>query len=334
MLKKYSLYTFVLGIFAVLIAVSFALIYFSSTQHRKDLIETAIEEKIHLADIVDKTVASPVWAFPQGYVDIAGLEKALMRELKKFEDVIYLRVITQNGRITHSSDESEVDKSINECFEESGTCSTDYISIIKKVLLTFSPEIRDETYQGKEAKTIIYPGSDNKVIWITFSMASIKEMIRTTLIRDAIVISLILFLAIAIIFFILRSIIRPLETITRACQDIRGGNLNAKINISSKTELGLMADTFNEMMKDLKKSYEKLEEAKNVLEIKVAARTKELQEVNESLEQKVQERTKELRDKITEQERLIKLTIGRELKMAELKKEIKKNQPKEETEEK
>ncbi|MFC1789455.1 HAMP domain-containing protein [Patescibacteria group bacterium] len=322
-MKRYSLYTFVLGIFAVLIAVSLVLIYFLSTQHKNDMIESAIEEKTHLAEVVDKTVASPIWSYHEG-IAIPGFELAIMRELKKFEDVIFLRVILKNGIISQSSDEFEIGKPINQCVEDVGICGEDYIPTINKVLYTYVAEIKDETYQGEKVKTLIYPGSENKIIWITFSLTTINEMINIALFRDIVAILLVLVLAMGAIFFILRRIISPIKDITVACQEIRKGNLDAKIDIKSKTELGIMANTFNEMIKDLKKSYTELEEAKNVLKIKVDARTRELREVNVSLEEKVQERTKELQNKIEEQERLIKLTIGRELKMVELKKEIKK----------
>lgn len=79
-----------------------------------------------------------------------------------------------------------------------------------------------------------------------------------------------------------------------------------------------------EKTKKLEKMKEELEEAKTVLEIKVRARTRELQELNEALEQKVKERTKELQEKVDELNKWYKLTVGRELKMIELKKEIEK----------
>jgi peptidoglycan hydrolase CwlO-like protein len=68
----------------------------------------------------------------------------------------------------------------------------------------------------------------------------------------------------------------------------------------------------------------KLEETKASLEIKIQARTRELQELTERLEEQVKKRTKELQDKIAELERFSRLAVGRELKMIELKKEIKK----------
>ena len=49
----------------------------------------------------------------------------------------------------------------------------------------------------------------------------------------------------------------------------------------------------------------------------------EPKKLREELEQRVQERTKELQEKVEELERIHKLTVGRELKMIELKKEIK-----------
>jgi hypothetical protein len=65
-----------------------------------------------------------------------------------------------------------------------------------------------------------------------------------------------------------------------------------------------------------------LAEARDVLEIRVRARTKELQELVERQEEIIKERTKELQEKIAELEKFQKIAIGRELRMVELKREI------------
>jgi len=74
---------------------------------------------------------------------------------------------------------------------------------------------------------------------------------------------------------------------------------------------------FNELLK----TKSELEESKTVLEIKVKARTNELEELTKKLEEQVRERTKELEERVEELEKFQKLTVGRELKMIELKKE-------------
>jgi PAS domain S-box-containing protein len=76
---------------------------------------------------------------------------------------------------------------------------------------------------------------------------------------------------------------------------------------------------------------QEIKELINTLEIRIKARTKELEEERAGLADKVESRTqelekerKELAEKMGELERFRKLAVGRELKMVELKEEIKK----------
>ena len=65
-----------------------------------------------------------------------------------------------------------------------------------------------------------------------------------------------------------------------------------------------------------------LEEMNAVLEVRVQARTKELEGLNQTLEEKVIERTNDLELKIKDLGIFQRITVGRELKMIELKEEI------------
>lgn len=77
-----------------------------------------------------------------------------------------------------------------------------------------------------------------------------------------------------------------------------------------------------EKIGEIERSKKILEEAKAVLEIRVAARTRELKELSQNLDEQVKIRTQELEKKIAELERANKLMVDREIRMAELKREL------------
>jgi methyl-accepting chemotaxis protein len=149
-----------------------------------------------------------------------------------------------------------------------------------------------------------------------------------------------LFIVTIVSIYLSKKITDPLIKLRDASLAISQGNLDTKINISTKNEIGDLALAFNQMTTKLKESYtilekkveertKELEDAKkqseqvNIdLESKVNERTAELGKLKNSLELTVAERTKELNEKLEELERMNKLMIGRELKMTELKQEI------------
>jgi len=137
-------------------------------------------------------------------------------------------------------------------------------------------------------------------------------------------------IAITIGYFIAKNISRPIEQIKKVTDDVSGGNLKTRIRIKSKDETGELASSFNEMIDNLEKSKEKMEDYNKQLEKDVVDRTKEinkakviLEDYNGQLEKDVADRTKELSSKVDELERLNNLGVGRELKMLELKERIK-----------
>ncbi len=117
---------------------------------------------------------------------------------------------------------------------------------------------------------------------------------------------IILFLAEFLLIIIFsRRFVKPIKKLTDYAAEIGQGNLGVKIKVKSKDEVGKLASAFSQMAQDLQKS-------KN-----------ELEQYSWDLEGRISRRTKELKTKVEELEKFQELTVGRELKMIELKKKIK-----------
>ncbi len=142
------------------------------------------------------------------------------------------------------------------------------------------------------------------------------EDVKKVLIYVGVVAVLTLVYAVLVTVFFSRNLVYPIKKIILwADKIIKGG---------TKEEISLITnDEFTEVIEYLRQMQEKLEDAKASLEIKIKARTKELEELTEQQEEIIQERVKEIQKRAEDMERFQKLTVGRELKMIEFKREIK-----------
>ncbi len=263
-MKRYSLYNVTIGILLFLIIIYSASIYFSVTKHREDLIKTTIEEKTHLAEVIDEIMTSPLWIYRLALVP--GMEKAFIKEMTEFEDVKYIRIVTSDGTIYKSS-----------IREEWGNIIKD--PDISKVLESGKKIVKDQVFEGEKIKLIIYPGHQDKTIWVAFTLDRVEDEIRSMLIRDTSFMLAGLLVMILILFLVSKEVIvDPLKKATEACEEIRKGNLDVRIETKSKTEIGELADTFNEMVKDLKKSHTALEDKIKELEEYIAVTSHDLQQ--------------------------------------------------------
>ncbi|NES95478.1 MAG: HAMP domain-containing protein [Desertifilum sp. SIO1I2] len=80
-----------------------------------------------------------------------------------------------------------------------------------------------------------------------------------------------------------RQIAHPINRLTTVTNRIMAGDLEAKANIESQDEIGILAKTFNQMTDYLQHSKAELEEYSKTLEQRVDDRTQELKEKNHQL---------------------------------------------------
>lgn len=106
----------------------------------------------------------------------------------------------------------------------------------------------------------------------------------------------ILFIAVFVSIFLIitcflfaRTLTNPIKELMEGVEKISSGDLDTEVDIKTKDEIGILSDGFNKMVKDLKKSREKVEVYSRSLEEKVKERTSELQESEMELSEKVKE---------------------------------------------
>ncbi|MDB5185698.1 MAG: putative sensor protein [Candidatus Saccharibacteria bacterium] len=102
----------------------------------------------------------------------------------------------------------------------------------------------------------------------------------------------------AVIVIFRRIFISPINEINETAEQYAKGNFSKRVAYNKHDELGILASSFNKM-------------------------ATELEDVYGTLQGKVDTQTAELRSKVDEAERMNNLTIDRELKMIELKKQVK-----------
>ena len=73
-----------------------------------------------------------------------------------------------------------------------------------------------------------------------------------------------------------RAVVRPTQQLTLAAERIAGGDLDSPIKVAARDEFEVLADRFESMRQEIKKAYESVEVANQVLETRVKERTARL----------------------------------------------------------
>jgi len=246
-----------------------------------------------------------------GYLDFKWPFETL-KKISDSEEILFLWIVKPTGEIFLADDP-----------EMQGKVITDPSLGTREIIA------KDSIYHNQKIKLIIHPleievGKKPWSLYMGVSLKAVTEVQRRILFTGFVFFTLAIIIVIPLSFYLAKGITNPLQTLRKGVEIIGKGNLDYRIKVKTGDEIEELAESFNRMAKSLGESQAALEEAKTVLEIKVAARTRELKELAERREEIIAERTKELRERIEELEKFHRLTVGRELKMVELKEEIKK----------
>lgn len=129
---------------------------------------------------------------------------------------------------------------------------------------------------------------NNKIIGILYVGMLEKPYIDITnrvIFRFVIIAALCVVVLLVILFFSTTRITIPLQKMVLATQKIAKGDLSHKVDVKSTDEIGVLANSFNQMTEDLEEAEKKLIEWGKTLEKKVEERTQEIRQMQDHLVQ-------------------------------------------------
>ena len=283
---------FKLNMFILLILVAMVLFAFGFMQHqRKQMIQEIISDTRILSNVFKRTA---VHHMSTGKVEEL---REIIASFGEDQGIDKVRLMDGDGKIVMSTDEDEIGLSME---KEKPACLPCHESEVPKTKLEIeeSARIVETGSQPKRRLAILEPihaeagcgtstchahPADRKILGFVDMRVSLDDVDslvvktrRTILIVTIICMTL---LALVLWLFHLRFIDRPVTQLLTAMERAAGGNLDQRIPVESKDELGLLAKSFNKMLDDLKKAEGDLQNWAKTLEEKVQQKAEELRAV-------------------------------------------------------
>lgn len=222
--------------------------------------------------------------------------------LEKYPEIEHIRIYNTEGQIIFES--SEIEEGNKDRSQE--PVSDPFILNLVKEKRINQDIVK---YKDQEVIRIFMPFVDKYGVYrfmveYYFSLERIQDAVRNVIVTFAILLGFFTTLGIVLTLIFVDRFTRPIEDLTKGVEEIGKGNLDHKVRVKTNDEVGILANAFNDMAVQIRKSKE------------------DLSRYNAQLEKQVEQRTKELEQKVDDLERLQRLTLNRELKMVELKEKL------------
>lgn len=226
----------------------------------------------------------------------------IINTIGKEEDVKGIRIYNKLGSIIFSTDSTELNKNVDVTAEACIVCHNKEVPLNT---LTNQNKIRIfSTPDKKRVLGLINPidnekdcssadchahSPDIQFLGVLDVMVSLSELdsvtaatAKTTIINSAVIT---IITALVCGFFIVLLVNVPMRKLSRGMEELGNGNLNYRIPVNSKDELGKMAKRFNEMSSKLDAAYNEIKDWSENLNLKVQEKTEELKNIYNQVNQ-------------------------------------------------
>ena len=265
--------------------------YISITNLRDDLTRARLLSAYNSSDIIKKSTRYSMLLNRRD--DVHQIINTIGTE----QGIIGIRVYNKSGIIAYSTDSTEISHKVSMADEACAAChkSSGHIEeLTSQSRVRYFKNAKDNT----RALGLINPIKNEKdcstadchahepsvkvlgVLDVMVSMKELDEAIEkntTTTITYSILITIIISAFCGLFIKVIVS--KPLSNINKGIQEVGKGNLNYKIEINSKDELGNVARRFNDMSEKLDAAYKEIKDWSDNLNQKVRQKSEELKNI-------------------------------------------------------
>ncbi len=279
----------ILSVIIVVVVIEGFFLYLNIRSLSRQILDKTEEEAFNLSETIRLSIRNAM------IKDRRDEYQRIIDDVAQRKGITEVRIFNKQGQITVSSDKEKVgtvvDKKAEACY---GCHREDQARILlpsdsktriyhteKQSLLGLINPIYNEP-----ACYTCHPKSLNVlgVLDTTISLEGLekeKSQIYNRMIISGVV--SVIVLSVLLSLLLTRFVNRPLDKLLAATKKTAHGDLDQTVSIQSHDELGELANSFNNMISELKRSRDAIEGWTQTLEQKVQERTRELQQVQDQL---------------------------------------------------
>ena len=245
------------------------------------------DQVIQVSEVISKSTRFAMLQNQPAYVD------SIIHDVANQEKIDRVRILSKDGRITHSTFAPEIGRTVDRNAESCSHCHQS-----ERPLEQVPKNQRTWTFKGPNGESLLgsmevihnEPSCYNAachqhsketsvlgVLDIVYSLDDINRNLRTSMLGIAgFSVGFIGLAALLVGFFVHRLVYLPLRDLESGAQRLSAGNLDQPIPVRSGDEFGKLASSFNTMTDALRMSRAELQDWGHTLEQKVDERTQEL----------------------------------------------------------
>jgi len=180
---------------------------------------------------------------------------------------------------------------------------------------------KSEVLRSDDFVTIYYPIKYKEQMFgqltMVYSLNSVNQTIAANVTTSVLISLLIFIVGLFLIFWITKIIIKKVNALNSAAQEVASGNLNVNLDVNSEDEIGVLAKSFKQMTTSIKDGNELLVKEKESISVKVEEAVRESEKQKTYLSASIDKMLTEM-NRFAEGDLTVKLNVEKDDEIGKL----------------